>query len=209
MWTRYLRRSRRDADFAHEISSYLDIETDDNIARGMTPDAARAAAIRKFGNPTRARENVYLMNTIGPIDTLWQDLRYALRLLQRDKGFALAAVLSLTLGIGANTAIFQLLEAVRLRPLPVPAAHDLAEIRIPPRQPHRDVQWPAAAVHLSDVGARAAGPAGVLGPVRLGRAAVQHRARWRSALRRRAVRQRQLLHASGRRPAHRTRLHAR
>ena len=131
-WTRYLRRSRRDADFAREISSYIDIETDDNIARGMTPEAARAAAIRKFGNPTRARENVYLMNTIGPIDTLWQDLRYALRLLQRDTGFALAAVLSLTLGIGANTAIFQLLEAVRLRPLPVPAAHELAEIRIPP-----------------------------------------------------------------------------
>ena len=132
-WTRYFRRARRDADFAREISSYIDIETDENIARGMTADAARAAAIRKFGNPARVREDEYVMNTIGPIDTLWQDLRYALRLLGRDKGFAVAAILSLTLGIGANTAIFQLLEAVRLRPLPVEAPENLALIRFPDR----------------------------------------------------------------------------
>lgn len=129
-WTRYLRRSRHDADFAREVASYIDIETDDNVARGMTPAAARTAAIRKFGNPTRMREDVYLMNSIGPIETLWQDLRYALRLLARDKAFALAAVLSLTLGIGANTAIFQLLDAVRLQTLPVDRPQELAEMRI-------------------------------------------------------------------------------
>lgn len=129
-WTRYLRRSRHDADFAREVASYIDIETDDNVARGMTPEAARAAAIRKFGNPTRVREDVYLMNSIGPIEMLWQDLRYALRLLVRDKAFALAAVLSLTLGIGANTAIFQLIDAVRLQTLPVDRPQELAEVRI-------------------------------------------------------------------------------
>jgi predicted permease len=114
------------------MASYIDIETDENIARGMAPDRARAAAIRKFGNPTRMREDVYLMNTIRPLDTLWQDVRYAFRLLNRDRGFALAAVLSLSLGIGANTAIFQLLDAVRLRSLPVPAPEELVEVRIPP-----------------------------------------------------------------------------
>ncbi len=129
-WTRFIRRSLRDDDFAHEVESYIQIETDENIARGLSPEAAHAAAIRKFGNPTRVREDVHFMNTIAPLDTLWQDVRYALRLLRRDKGFAIAAVLSLTLGIGANTAIFQLIDAVRLRTLPVADPQELAEIRI-------------------------------------------------------------------------------
>jgi predicted permease len=127
---RFLRRSWRDADFAREIASYIEIETDENIARGMHPADAHAAAVRKFGNPTRIREDEYFMHTLNPLDTLWQDLRYALRLLARDQGFALAAVLSLTLGIGANTAIFQLLDAVRLRALPVENPQQLAEIRL-------------------------------------------------------------------------------
>ena len=129
-WLRFLRRSRRDADCARELESYLAIETDDNIARGMVPAAARAAAIRKLGNPTRVREEIYDMHTIGPLESLWQDLRHAYRVLLREKAFAAAAILSLTLGIGANTAIFQLLEAVRLRSLPVAAADELAEVRI-------------------------------------------------------------------------------
>jgi putative ABC transport system permease protein len=128
-WTRFFRRSSRDTEFAREIASYIDIETDENIARGLPPHEARARAMRKFGNATRVRENEYLMNTIR-LETLWQDVRYALRLLARDRAFALAAILSLTLGIGANTAIFQLLDALRLRALPVPNAHELAEIRV-------------------------------------------------------------------------------
>src|SRR5262245_63707364 len=131
-WSRYWQRRRRDADVEREIASYIAIETDENIARGMTPAQAHDAALRKFGNPTRIREEIYWMNTIRPIDALWQDLRYALRVLRRDKAFAAAAVLSLALGIGANTAIFQLLETVRLRTLPVERPHELVEIRIPP-----------------------------------------------------------------------------
>ena len=129
---KFLRRGRRDADAAREIASYIAIETDDNIARGMTPQAAHDAAVRKFGNTTRVREEIYWMNTIRPIDTLWQDLRFAVRLLLRDKGFATAAVLSLGLGIGANTAIFQLLDAVRLRTLPVDRPEELVEVLFPP-----------------------------------------------------------------------------
>ena len=132
MFLKFFRRGRRDEDAAREIASYIAIETDDNIARGMAPQAAHDAAVRKFGNATRVREEIYWMNTIRPIDTLWQDLRYATRLLLRDKGFAAAAIVSLALGIGANTAIFQLLDAVRLRTLPVSRPGQLVEVRFKP-----------------------------------------------------------------------------
>jgi predicted permease len=132
MFLRFFRRARRDADAAREIASYIAIETDDNIARGMAPQAAHDAAVRKFGNATRVREEIYWMNTIRPVDTVWQDLRYAMRLLIRDKGFAAAAIISLALGIGANTAIFQLLDAVRLRTLPVSEPERLVEVRFKP-----------------------------------------------------------------------------
>jgi putative ABC transport system permease protein len=129
---KFFRRRQRDEDAAREIASYIAIETDDNIARGMTPQAAHDAAVRKFGNATRVREEIYWMNTVRPIDNLWQDLRFATRLLWRDKGFAAAAIVSLALGIGANTAIFQLLDAVRLRTLPVEQPQQLVEVRFKP-----------------------------------------------------------------------------
>ena len=132
MVLKFFGRARRDEEAAREIASYIAIETDDNIARGMTPQAAHEAAVRKFGNATRVREEIYWMNTIRPVDTLWQDLRYAARLLLRDKGFAAAAIVSLALGIGANTAIFQLLDAVRLRTLPVSQPEQLVEVRFKP-----------------------------------------------------------------------------
>jgi predicted permease len=128
-WTRFFQRRKKDEETEREIASYIAIETDDNIARGMAPRAAHDAAVRKFGNATRVREEIYWMNTIRPLDTLWQDLRFALRLLWRDKGFAGAAILSLALGIGANTAIFQLLDAVRLRTLPVEEPERLLAVR--------------------------------------------------------------------------------
>jgi hypothetical protein len=130
-WTRFFRRDRRDDDTAREIASYIAIETDDNLARGMTRQAAHEAAVRKFGNATRVREEIYWMNTVRPLDTLWQDLKFGARLLWRDKGFATAAIVSLALGIGANTAIFQLLDTVRLRTLPVDRPEQLVEIHFP------------------------------------------------------------------------------
>jgi predicted permease len=130
--TKFFRRRRRDDDAAREIASYIAIETDENIARGMPPQAAHDAAVRKFGNATRVREEIYWMNTIRPLDTLWQDVKFAVRLLRRDKGFAVAAIVSLALGIGANTAIFQLLDAVRLRTLPVERPDELVEVRFAP-----------------------------------------------------------------------------
>src|SRR5262245_48112324 len=128
--SRFFRRSRWDDERARELEGYLAQETDDNIARGMTPVEARYAARRKLGNRTLVREEIYRMNTIGLIDSLWQDVRHGARLLRLNPGFAFVAILSLSLGIGANTAIFQLIDAVRLRALPVQRPQEIAIVRI-------------------------------------------------------------------------------
>jgi predicted permease len=129
-FSKFFRRARWDDERARELEAHLAIEIDDNIARGMTPRGARDAARRKLGNVTLIREEIYRMNTIGFLETIWQDLRYGARLLRRNPAFALVAILSLALGVGANTAIFQLLDAVRLRTLPVKDPQQLVEVRI-------------------------------------------------------------------------------
>jgi putative ABC transport system permease protein len=127
---RFLHRSRWDDERARELEAHIAIETDINIARGMSAADARNSARRKLGNTTLVREKIYRMNTIAVLDTIWQDLRYGVRLLRLNPGFAIVAILSLALGVGANTAIFQLLNALRIRTLPVSHAEQLAEIRI-------------------------------------------------------------------------------
>jgi putative ABC transport system permease protein len=127
---RFFRRSQWDQERAREVEDYLARERDDNIARGMTPDEARHAAKRKLGNLTRIREEIYEMNTMPFLDPLWQDLRYGMRLLGRNPTFALVAILTLSLGTGANAAIFQRVNALRLRSLPVAQPHELVSIRI-------------------------------------------------------------------------------
>ena len=128
--TRFFRRNRWDDERARELEAHLAIEADENVARGMSAEAARAAARRKLGNATLVREEIYQMNTIGFLDSGWRDLKYGARLLRLNPAFAIVAILSLSLGVGANTAIFQLLDAVRIRTLPVKDPRALVELRI-------------------------------------------------------------------------------
>src|SRR4051812_735927 len=124
-WQRFLRRSKWDRERHQELDSYLRIEIDANIARGMPPGEARDAARRKLGNPTLIREEIYRMNTIGILETLSRDVRYTLRALRHNPTFALIAVLMLGLGIGATTAIFSVVNGVLIKPLPYPQAEEL------------------------------------------------------------------------------------
>lgn len=127
---RFLHRKQRDQDLSRELESYLAHEIDDNLARGMSPDTARYAAVRKFGNPTQIREVIYEMNSLPSIDAIWQDLKYGLRQLRVKPGFTLTAILSLALGIGANTAIFTLVDQILLRLLPVHNPRELVQLQV-------------------------------------------------------------------------------
>ncbi|MGC2656883.1 MAG: ABC transporter permease [Bryobacteraceae bacterium] len=132
MGWRFWQRSRRDEDLTQEIESYLAHEADLQTGRGLAKDAALLAARRKLGNRTAVKEKVWEMNSLQLLESTWQDCKYAARLLRMNPGFFTIATLSLALGIGANTAIFQLLDSVRLRMLPVPNAGQLAEVKIAP-----------------------------------------------------------------------------
>jgi predicted permease len=127
-WRRFFQRAFWDRERSDEIRSYLDIETDENIARGMPPDAARRAAHIKLGNTAGIREEIYRMNGIGLLDTLGRDVRLAVRSVRRRPGFTLAVIVTLALGIGANTAIFGVVDGVLLKPLPYPDAEQLVSV---------------------------------------------------------------------------------
>jgi putative ABC transport system permease protein len=112
-------RKRSQRDFEAEVRSHLELEADRLAAQGLSPDAARDAARRAFGNLTHATERFYESRRVRWLDALGRDLRYALRTLRKSRGFALTAVLTLAFGLGVNTAIFTLIYALALRPLPV------------------------------------------------------------------------------------------
>lgn len=144
-WSRFLYRKRWDEERARELHSYLEIETHENIARGMPPDEAQHAARLKLGNPALIREEIYRMNTIAFFESFWQDLRYGFRTLANNTAFAAVVIASLALGIGANTAIFSLINAALLKMLPVKHPEELVQLtsNIPNIGPNDAFSYPA------------------------------------------------------------------
>ena len=120
-------RSSVDREIDAELRSHIEMRVEDNVATGMTPGEARRDAMLRFGNLTRTRERVNAVDAVLAVESVFMDTRYAFRQLARSPGFAVAAILTISLGVGASTAIFGVVNSVLVRPLSYPHAERIVQ----------------------------------------------------------------------------------
>ena len=131
LWTRFFnRRKRMMEDLDQDIRDFIERETQDNLERGMAPVEAHYAALRKFGNLTRVKEETREVWSFVWFEQLWQDFRFGLRMWRRSPGVTAVVVIALALGVGVNTAIFGIVNEFLLRPLPVPSPEQITVLAI-------------------------------------------------------------------------------
>src|SRR6266478_4966862 len=128
------RKEQQDRELAEELESHLQMHIEDNLRSGMNPAAARRQTLLKLGGIEQAKEKYRDQRGIPALETVLQDLRFALRMLRKKPGFTAVAVLTLVLGIGANSAIFQILDALTIQSLPVRNPQEIAEVDIANRE---------------------------------------------------------------------------
>ncbi len=122
------RRKKMLEQLDEDIREHLEQETQDNIDRGMSPEDARYAALRKFGNVARVKEQTHEVWMITWLEQFWQDVRYGVRMLAGSPSLTMAAVLAIALGVGVNVGIFSVLNGVALRLLPIPRANEVLSV---------------------------------------------------------------------------------